>query len=246
MAAPEPQRNNPTNPPRKRESTMTIVNNNHVTIDTTSSELTIGQILVSADRRSPKKGPKLPDAQRIRRVILPANHWQELGATLAGSSSQPLTDLLRSALKEVANARLKDTLSSDPMTRTVPLSDYTVGALLAWNNDSAASRGSITYTREEVEQWYPTSKARAAMVAERGEQWAAALGEWFAKTSSKTHGVKDADTADKLIARLADDATIEDDNAALVADLIARLASIAIAMRAKKADPVASMSQADL
>lgn len=216
---------------------MTIINNNHVTIDTVSTELTLGQILVSADRRSTDK-QKLTDAERIRRVVLPVGHWQELGATLAGTTSQPLTDLLRSALKDVANARLKDTLAADPMARTVALADYTVAALLAWNADSAASRGSITYTREQVEAWYPTSKARAAMLAERGEQWAKAYGDSLAKTASKMHGIKSAETADKMTAYLVADASEENDSAALVADLVARLAAISKALSEKKADAI--------
>lgn len=214
---------------------MTIINNAEATIDTTATEASIGQIIVSADRRGTKDKP-LTDAERIRRVILPAGHWGELSAGLLNTTNQQyqqaqgLTDLLRNALRDIANARLKDTLSENPQQRTVALSDYTVGALLAWNADTASSRGSITFTREQVEQWFPTSKLAAAMAA-KGAQWVEFVSKRLATLAAKNHGLKKPEDADKLIVLLADDA-----DTAIVGELIQRLTHISKSLQQRTAD----------
>ncbi len=132
---------------------MSLISNTLVSVDTVVPTLSIGQIQVSADRRSTSTN-KLTDAQRIRRVVLPAGHWGELKGSLNGDASQSLTDLLRVALVGVANDRLRDILAEAPDTRTVELASFTVSSLLAWNAESAVSRGSFTFTREQVEEWF--------------------------------------------------------------------------------------------
>lgn len=213
---------------------MTILNSKEATIDTTTTELSLGQILVSADRRGSKEKP-LTDAERLRRVVLPAGHWGELSAAADGTASQGLTDLLRSALREIANARLKDTLSENPHQRTVALSDYTVGALLAWNSDTAATRGSITFTREQVEEWFPTSKLYQQM-QQKGAQFVDFVGKRLATLAAKNHGLKKPEDADKLVTLLSEDAT-----SAIGSELIQRLAHISKSLSQRTADTAISL-----
>lgn len=215
---------------------MTIINNREATIDTVTTDLQLGQLLISADRRSTKDKP-LTDSERIRRVILPAGHWGELSAAIGGTPSQGLTDVLRTALRDIANARLKDYLAEQPLARTVALSDYTIPALLSWNADTASSRGSITFTREDVEQWFPTSAIFAAM-AKKGQQYVDFIGKRLATLAAKNHGLKKAEDADKLITLLSDDA-----NSALGSELIQRLAHISKSLTTRTVD---SLSLDDL
>lgn len=208
---------------------MTILNEKLATIDTTTTELKLGEILISADRRA-SKGEKLDDSQRIRRVILPANHWGEIAGTLSGTPMQGLTDVLREALKGIASARLRDTLAESPMQRTVELSHYSVAALLSWNQETASSRGSITFTREQVEEWYPTSKICEAMTS-KGEQWKEFVGKRLATLAAKNHGLKKSEEADKLLVLLENDA-----DSAIGAELIQRLTHISKSLTARTAD----------
>lgn len=217
---------------------MTIINSSHASIDTVAPALNIGEIQLSADRRA-SKGQTLTDAERIRRVVLPANVWGNLAATIDGVPSMGLTEVLRKALQEIGSARLRDTLTEDPMLRSVPLKDYSVSALLAWNADTAASRGSITFTRDDVEAWYPTSFLYKRMT-EKGAQWAEFVGKRLATLAAKNHGLKKPEEADKLVALLEDDA-IADNSAPVVAELVQRLVHISKALAAKTADTAISL-----
>jgi hypothetical protein len=210
---------------------MTIINNQEATIDTVTPALTVGQIQLSADRRTTKETP-LTDAERIRRVVLPVGHWGELSASTNGQPMQGLTDCLREALRSIGSARLRDTLAAAPMQRTVALADYTVAALLAWNAETAGSRGSITFTREQVEAWYPTSAIAAAMTAKSKEHYAFMLNR-LACLAAKMHGIKEAAHADKLVTLLADDA-----GSSTGAELIQRLAHITKQLTEKKAEAI--------
>lgn len=208
---------------------MSIINTKEATIDTTSAELSIGQISLSADKRGTKEKP-LTDAERIRRVVLPAGHWGELSATADGTPSQGLTDILRNALRDIGSARLKDTLAENPLARTVALSDYSVGALLAWNSDTASSRGSITFTREQVEEWFTSSAIHAAMQV-RGAQWVDFVGKRLAALAAKNHGLKKPEDADKLVVLLAEDAS-----SSIGSELIQRLSHISKSLQQRTAD----------
>lgn len=208
---------------------MTTIANNEVTIDTTTTELKLGEILVSADRRGTKEKP-LSDSERIRRVILPANQWGTIIATADGTPMQGLTDVLRNALRDIASAKLKDTLAENPLQRTVALKDYSIGALLAWNEETASSRGSITFTREQVEAWYPTSSIAKAMEA-KGAQWVEFLGKRLATLAAKNHGLKKPEDADKLVVLLEQDA-----NSSIGSELIQRLTHISKSLTSKTTD----------
>lgn len=212
---------------------MTTINETLLTIDTVAPTLSIGQIQVSADKR----GKDLTDAERIRRVVIPAGHWGTLVATMNGQTSQGLNDLLLAGLRDIANQRLRDILAADPMARTVALADFTVSALLAWNADTASTRGSLTFTREQVEEWYPTSKL-FAYLATKGKAATDLVGNRLGALAAKNHGLKTVEDAHKLVTLLGDDAT-----SALVTEMIQRLAHIIKSMEAKKAD---SISLADL
>jgi hypothetical protein len=205
---------------------MTILNESHLTIDTTTPQLTIGEIQISADRRTAKGAEPLPDAERIRRVVLPAGYWTGVSCTLNSQHSQALTDTLHTALKDLANARLRDYLTEEPLARTVPLSDYTVPALLAWNSLTAASRGALTVDRDEVIAWFKTSQlftqfAKAPAVQQMLEQRCAAL-------AANNHGLKTVEDASGLIAMLAGDS-----ESPIAIEMISRLNSIVQQLSAK-------------
>ncbi len=221
---------------------MTIINESNVAVETVVPQLKVGEIQISADRRSTKEKP-LSDSERIRRAVLPATHWGEIAATLEGSRSQGLTDILREALRTLAADRLKDALAADPMLRTVPLADYSVAALLTWSLETAASRGSITFTRDEATNWFAKSATAAAMLAKHGAKGLAVvtlLTNRYGALAAKNHGLKDEAEAQKLMA-IIDPADVAGDQAALVGDIIGRLDNIAKQLKAKAAEATISM-----
>lgn len=221
---------------------MSILNNLQATIDTVVPTLALGQIQISADRRSTKEKP-LTDAERIRRVVLPANYWGEMEATLNNEKSQGLTDVLREALKSIAGDRLRDLLATDPMVRTVELKDYSVSALLIWQSESASSRGSITFTRDQATNWFASSATAAAMLAKHGTKGLAIvqmLTNRFGALAAKNHGLKDESEALKL-ASIIDSSDLDGAEAALVAEILTRLDHIAKTLKAKAAEATVSL-----
>lgn len=227
---------------------MSIINNAQATIDTAVPAISIGQIMLSADRRSTKEKP-LSDAERIRRAVLPAGHWGELNATVNGNAPSGLTDLLRAKLVEVANDRLRDALAAEPMLRLITLSDYSVSALLAWSAETATSRGALTFTREQVEAWFDASatmRALTARAAAKGTNPAQVLTfakNRFATLAAKNHGLKEVSDVDKLLS-IIDPADLEGEHATLLVELTGRLEHIRKTMLAR-AD-AATISMDDL
>ena len=216
------------------------------TVDTTVPVLSIGQIAISADRRSTKERP-LADHERIRRVVLPAGHWGDYKAQLAGTANQSLTDLLRAALTALAADRLKDALATDPLTRTVPLADYSIPALLAWSAETATSRGALTFTRDDVETWFAASATRTALVQRlvgKTPTVAAAtlelVAKRFATLAAKNHGLATVAEADKMVS-LIDPADLDGSSASLVTEIIGRLEHIRKALAAKAAEATVSL-----
>lgn len=207
---------------------MTTINETHLTIDTTTPSLSIGQIQVSADRRTAKGAAPLSDSERIRRVVLPAGHWEGVSCALHGQQSQALTDTLHGALKELACARLRDYLTEEPMARTVPLAEYTIPALLSWSTATASSRGALTVDRDEVTEWFKTSALAARFAKNLGVQQM--LEGRCAALAANNHGIKTAEDANGLIAMLAADAAHP-----IAIELISRLNSIATQLAAKVA-----------
>jgi hypothetical protein len=225
--------------------TAITLNTTQLPIQTVAPSISIGEVMVSADKRSTKEKP-LTDAERIRRVVLPAGHWQELTATINGERSQGLCDVLRDALRRIANDRLSDSLAEEPMRRTVELADYSVASLLAWSADTASSRGSIPFTREQVEAWFKSSATRTALLARweaagkdaaQRKQLEAFAEKRFCTLAAKNHGLKDETDAAKLLA-LMDEA---DAATGVGADVVGRIAHIQKAMAAKTADATISM-----
>lgn len=224
-----------------------IINNNQFPIQTVAPTLALGEIMVSADRRTAKDAEtKLTDAERIRRVVLPAGHWQEISATLAGEKSQGLTDVLREALRSIANDRLKDALAETPMLPAVEAAHYTVAALLAWSEETASSRGSITFTRDQAEEWFKQSRTQQNLVAKWMEAGKTAdqmrvLSDFalkrFCALAAKNHGIKDAADADKLLALVAP----EDAGTGIGSDIVGRIAHISKALTAKAEETNISM-----
>lgn len=227
---------------------MTTIANLSVTIDTTVPTLTIGQIQLSADRRSTKEKP-LTDAERIRRAVLPAGYWGELSSSINGTANQSLTDILRTALTSIASERLRDTLAATPMERLITLSDYTVPALLAWNAETASGRGSITFTREQVEAWFIESATAKSLItkwiaagktADQVKTMLAFVSNRFAALSAKNHGLKDETDALKLLTLL-DPADATGKDASLLTEMTGRIEHICKALKAKAAEATISM-----
>lgn len=219
------------------------INATQIVIETVVPTLKIGEIQISADRRSTKEKP-LTDAERIRRAVLPSTAWGETGATLNGERNQGLCDILREALKQLANERLRDTLNENPLATTIELSDYSVAALLTWSSETAASRGSITFTRDQATNWFAKSATAAAMLEKHGATKGAAvvslLTNRYGALAAKNHGLKDEAEAQKLVA-IIDAKDLEGESAALVADIIGRLDAISKQLKAKAAEATVSL-----
>jgi hypothetical protein len=227
---------------------MTIISNKQATIDTVLPTLSLGQIQVSAHRRSTKEKP-LTDAERIRCIVLPAGHWGELAGSLNGEKNQSLTDVLRGALQSIAGDRLRDTLAAEPMQRMVALSDYSVTALLAWNSETASGRGSITFTREQVETWFDSSAtnselqakwAKAGKVGAQIETMLQFVRNRFATLAAKNHGLKEPADCDKLTSLIAP-ADLDGSSASLMVEVMGRLDHIRKQLIAKAAEATISM-----
>lgn len=219
------------------------VNNLQVVIETVVPTLKLGEIQISADRRSTKEKP-LTDAERIRRAVLPANYWGEVSGNLNDQRSQGLTDLLREALKAIASDRLRDTLNENPLATVIELKDYSVAALLTWSSETASSRGSITFTRDQATSWFTTSATAAAMLEKHGATKGAAINlmltNRYGALAAKNHGLREESDATKLVAIISP-ADLEGTSAALVADIIGRLDAIAKQLKAKAAEATVSM-----
>lgn len=227
--------------------TAIIINNSSIPVQTVVPSISIGEIQLSADKRSTKKDEKLSDAERIRRIVLPANYWGELAATTNGERSQALTDVLREALKRLGSERLKDALAENPMTTSVNLSDYSVSALLTWSSETSSSRGSITFTREQAESWYDASetKRQLANKHQANPKLAAILSmvrNRFGALAAKNHGLKDEADATKLLALIAP----ADEETALTTEIAGRLTHIIKSLAAKAAEESVSLSDIEL
>lgn len=224
---------------------MNLINNTHAAIETVAPTLQLGEIQLSADRRSTKEAP-VAEAERIRRVVLPSNHWGELTSSINGERNQSLTDILRAALTKLGSDRLRDQLAEQPLARSVAISDYTVAELLKWSEDTATSRGSITFTREQAEQWYKDSATKVANTA----KWNAAgkadaaittmhqfVSNRLGALAAKNHGLAKVEDADKLMAMIAAD----DITSSIATEILGRLEHIRKQLIAKANEATVSM-----
>lgn len=226
--------------------TAIIINNSSIPVQTVVPSISIGEIQLSADKRSTKENT-LTDAERIRRIVLPANYWGELAATTNGERSQALTDVLREALKRIGSERLKDALAENPMLSSVQLADYSVSALLTWSNETSTSRGSITFTREQVEAWFDASATKRELASKHqaNPKLAAILSmvrNRFGALAAKNHGLKDEADATKLLALIAP----ADEANPLTTEIAGRLTHIIKALAAKAAEDSISLSDIEL
>lgn len=222
---------------------MNLINNTHAAIETVAPTLAIGEIQLSADRRSTKESP-VAESERIRRVVLPANHWGKVESSINDERSQALTDILRAALVKLGSDRLRDQLAETPMLRSVAISDYTIAELLRWSEETATSRGSITFTREQAENWFASSITKANLAAKHGgktdDQWKAICGfvtNRFGALAAKNHGLVKADDAVKLMAMIAP----EDASSSIGTEIIGRLQHIEKQLTAKANEATVSM-----
>lgn len=219
--------------------TALIINNSQFPIQTVTPTISLGETIISANRRSTKENP-LTDAQRIRVVVLPANHWGEFSAVLEGSKSQAMTDLLRSSLVRVASERLKDALEEKPMLAAVEASDYTVASLLSWSEETATSRGSITFTRAQAEEWFDNKLwplVQEKYPTEKRKNIGAFLRNRYAVLAAKNHGLAEVADAIKLVALIPE--AIASDSISI--EIAGRLAHIEKQLDAKSKEATVSM-----
>lgn len=241
---------------------MSLINTTQVSIDTVVPAIQIGEVMISADRRSTKDKP-LTDSERIRRIVLPSTCWSNFAAMLDDKRSQELTDILRTKLQELAGTRLRDTLEADPLARVVELAHYSIPALLSWSAETASSRGSISFTRDEVTAWFTVSETRKALAVKHASnpKLAAILAlveKRFGTLAAKNHGLTDEAEALKLTTMIAmDDITgtmtvtgpdgtetvspLPTANVALVTGIVSRLEHIAKSLAAKANEATVSM-----
>jgi hypothetical protein len=208
-------------------TTINTTNGTEFTIDTVTPEITLGDIMVSADKR----GKELTEAQRIRRVVIPAAHWAGLSATQHLRPSNLLTDILIKGLQGIAKARLVDYLNEQPLARTVSASDYTVEALLAWNQETSKQGDALAYDADEIAEWFTTSNLYTK-AAKQGQVVVDVIKGTLTKLAAKNHGIKDEEETTKIIVWLADDEANP-----VAAALISRLGKISETIAAKKAAP---------
>lgn len=218
-----------------------LTNEQSVVIQTTTPEIKLGEILLSADKRS-TKDEKLTDAERIRKAVLPANFWGEVKATHNDQASQGLTDILREQLKKLASDLLRDKLAENPQLRQIALTEFSIPNLLRWSEETASSRGSITFTREQVESWFKASATRSNLATKHSSnpKLAALLdmvSNRFGALAAKNHGLKDAADASKLLSIIA----TEDMDTPLVTDIVGRIAHIEKTLLAKEQEATVSM-----
>lgn len=224
-----------------------LIINGMAAIQTVAPTLSVGEIQLSADNRSTKEN-KLTDEQRIRRVVLASNFWGELSATRDNERSQGLTDILRSALVKLGSERLRDQLNETPSIREVAVKDYTVAELLRWSEETATSRGSITFTRAEAEAWFDassTKETRIAMYKEQGRSSAwqtaalAKLRNRFGALAAKNHGIAVSEDALHLLSLIDPvDAEIP-----LVAEIIGRLTHVSKQLATKEAEEIVNTKE---
>lgn len=216
-------------------------------VHTVAPSIVLGELMVKADKRD-SKSKQWAEELRVRRVVIPAGYWGEFSVALAGQHSQGLTDILRESLLSLAAERLDETLGESRMARMVPAADYTIASLLAWSEETASSRGSLTFTKEQVVEWFAASKTQQDAVT----RWTAAgktaeqqrvlmdfLSKRFYALAAKNHGLKDAADADKLLAMV----NGEDAATGLGADIVGRISHISKQLAAKKDEANMSMDQ---
>jgi hypothetical protein len=206
---------------------MTKLNETHITVDTTTPNLQIGEIQLSADRRTVKGQPELKDHERIRRAVLPAGIWTGLESTFNGNQIQSLNDAILQAIKKLASDKLRDFLEENPLARTVPLAEFTIPAILTWSSETAASRNSLTVSKEQITEWYLTSKLAAAMQA-RSQDAYTLLQQRCEALAANNHGLKTTEQVLKMITLLADDSEHP-----VVIEMLGRLSAIERALTEK-------------
>lgn len=148
---------------------------------TTTSEPRHGELLIRADLRTTEKNP-VADELRIRRIMLPFTHWGLRAGMYTHSGNQPaaseaLDKAVLDYIKSLAADRLNYDLGTERTATTVALCNYTVGALLAFAVENAASKGSLPFTFGQVNNYWSSADcaAAAALVANRDAAAAAAV-----------------------------------------------------------------------
>lgn len=218
----------------------TFINNSQSAIQTVTPTLSIGEIQLSADNRSTKE-KKLTDAERIRRAVLPAGHW-DITASIGDKPNQSLTDALRSALVRLASDKLREYLTEQPGATTINHSDYTVAAVLGWSAETATSRGALTVTKEEILEWLESSSTFTALCEKHAANPnLAAIKELvrtrFSALAARNHGLKEESDALKLLALIHEDDMAD----SVVVEIVGRIQHIIKQLAAKKAEATVDM-----
>lgn len=176
------------------------------------------------------KGNDVTDDLRYRSVYMPAEViFGGVTAMLDDKPSTALLSLVHNALLELARARLKDDLGDTRSLKSVVVNDYSVAALLAWNIETAAARGSLSFTKDQALTWFDASSLSTKLI-QKNPKAHAALRIRVAALAAKNHGIKFSKDATAILALI----PAEDVATGIGSDIVARLAHISAALAEKE------------
>lgn len=209
--------------------TNAATNQQEAIISTTGLERDHDEIIVSANRKS-TSDKKLTDAERIRCCAIPAATFSGITILSENCPTDPLSALLQSKLQDIANQRLREFIAETAdSVRSIPLNLFSLPALLAWDAETSAARGSISFSKEEVLEWFNKSATKQQLAQRLPAEGLEFISKRFSALAAKNHGLAKEADALKLLSLIAPvDATSETGSA-----VVARINAIATSLRAK-------------
>lgn len=135
-------------------------------------------------------------ANKKRAVILPANIWNDPTQNLQGSFKVFVLD----AIEELAKSYLSAIVEESNWMRTqVPLADFQLENLLAWQNQRAEMSGRLN--ADAIKAWAEGSVTVTNARTAHGDKVAAALVDTFSKLAGPNHGLA-PERATKILTKL--------------------------------------------
>lgn len=169
----------------------TLINITSKPQETTKAE----ELQIVASWKDTDKRP-ISAANKKRAVILPANIWSATTANMENSFRVFVLD----AIEELAKSYLSAIVEESNWMRTqVPLADFQLENLLAWQNQRAESSGRLS--AEAIKAWAEQSATVTNAKTVHGDKVAAALVDTFAKLAGPNHGLA-PDRATKILTKL--------------------------------------------
>lgn len=136
---------------------------------------------------------------RNRAIILPDNIWHE---QLDAQPSKNLRLFVSDALTDLAREYLSKIVEDSNWMRTeVPQEDFTVSALLTWQEERAALSGRLN--SDTIKEWLTHSATVRTVQEKHGKEVSEAFGAQLVKLAGPNHGLT-AEKAGKILANLWD------------------------------------------